>query len=195
MQPTAAEELALDPRLREQVDELVRRRVDELWQAKLEEEAARPRKIAIIATKGTLDWAYPPLILATTAAALGWEAGIFFTFYGLTVIHKDKHRGLKVAPLGNPAMPMPVPNLIGALPGMTPAATTMMKRMFQQNGVASIDDLLALAVDAGVKLFPCGMTMQVFGFKPEDFIEGSQPVCGAAHFLEYARDAHVSLLI
>ena len=104
--------------------------------------ATKPKKIAIIATKGTLDWAYPPLILATTAATLGWDAGIFFTFYGLKILQKD--RKLEVGTTGNPAMPMPIPmpQLLTALPGMTPMATWMMKRQFKDHGVASIDELL-----------------------------------------------------
>ena len=91
------------------------------------EQAKKPKKLAIIATKGTLDWAYPPLILATTGASLGWETGIFFTFYGLNILRKD--RKLEIGTTGNPAMPMPVPmpQLLTALPGMTPIATAMMK--------------------------------------------------------------------
>ncbi len=87
----------------------------------------KPRRIALVASKGTLDQAYPPLILATTAASMGWEAGIFFTFYGLDVIHEKKHKKLAVPPLANPAMPVSIPNLVGALPGMTAMATSMMK--------------------------------------------------------------------
>lgn len=160
-----------------------------------EREASRTRKMAIIATKGTLDWAYPPLILATAAASLGWEVGIFFTFYGLNIIHKKKGKELAVAPLANPAMPMPVPNLIGALPGMTAMGTTVMKRMFRARNVASIDQLLQAAVEAEVKMWPCAMTVDVFGYRPEDFIDGVQPVCGAAQFIDFAQDADISLFI
>jgi peroxiredoxin family protein len=175
-----------------QLEDIVSRMVS----AALEKErASKTKKIALIATNGTLDWAYPPLILAGTAASLGWEAGIFFTFYGLNIIHKDKHSSLQVAPIANPAMPMPmpVPNLLGSLPGMTPFASFMMKRKFAGAGVASIDDLLDIAIESGVKLFPCAMTMKVFGYKAEDFIEGSQEICGAAAFLSYASDADVTL--
>ena len=180
---------------RVEIEELVQNAVGEALARRDAEEAARPRKMAIIATKGTLDWAYPPLILATTTAALGWEVGIFFTFYGLNIIHEKKNKSLSVAPLGNPAMPMPVPNIVGAIPGMTKVGTTMMKSMFKSHGVASIEDLLELAVDAEVKMFPCGMTIEVFGYSPDDFIDGLEPVCGAAAFAEYASDADVSLFI
>ena len=179
----------------EELERVVRERVDAYLKVKEAEKEQKIPKLAIIATKGTLDWAYPPLILATTAAALGWDVGIFFTFYGLNIIHKKKSKRLKVAPLGNPAMPMPVPNIVGAIPGMTAMGTTVMKRMFNSRHVASIDELLEMAVDSGVKMWPCGMTLEVFGYKQEDFIDGAQQVCGAAHFIGYAQDADVSLFI
>jgi peroxiredoxin family protein len=186
------------------LDELIRERVDAAVAARLDEIAAaqadvgkttRQKKLAIIATKGTLDWAYPPLILATSAATLGWTAGVFFTFYGLNIIRKGAK--LEVGTTGNPAMPMPVPmpQLVTALPGMTPMATTMMKRQFSQHGVASIQDLLDLAVELGVKLQPCGMTMDVFGYKESEFIEGVDPICGATHFLDWASDADICLFV
>lgn len=149
--------------------------------------------MAIIATKGTLDWAYPPLILATTGASLGWDVGIFYTFYGLKILQKN--RKLEIGTTGNPAMPMPIPmpQLLTALPGMTPMATWMMKNQFKDHGVASIDELIDLAVELGVKLQPCGMTMDVFGFKEDSFIDGIEPVCGATHFLTWAADADICL--
>lgn len=185
----------LDALIRDRVDSMVTARVEELLAIKEAERAAKPKKLAIIATKGTLDWAYPPLILATTAATLGWEAGIFFTFYGLNIVRKD--RKLEVGTTGNPALPMPIPmpQLLTALPGMTPVATAMMKRQFKDHGVASINELLELAIELGVKLQPCGMTMDVFGFSEGEFVEGIEPVCGATHFLSWAADADVSLFI
>jgi peroxiredoxin family protein len=185
----------LDALIRDRVDAMVAARVDELFAVKEAERAAKPKKLAIIATKGTLDWAYPPLILATTAKTLGWDAGIFFTFYGLAILKKD--RKLEVGTTGNPAMPMPIPmpQLLTALPGMTPMASWMMKRQFKDHGVASIDELIELAIEMGVKMQPCGMTMDVFGFSESEFIDGIEPVCGATSFLAWAADADVSLLV
>ncbi len=185
----------LDALIRDRVDAMVAARVDEVLAIKEAERAAKPKKLAIIATKGTLDWAYPPLILATTAASLGWEAGIFFTFYGLNILKKD--RKLQVGTTGNPAMPMPVtmPQIVTALPGMTPMATSMMRKQFKDHGVASIDELIEVALEMGVKLIPCGMTMDVFGFAEGGFIDGIEPVCGATHFLSWAADADVSLFV
>jgi peroxiredoxin family protein len=177
------------------MQELVRQAVDEYLAERAQKEAERVKKIALISTKGTLDMAYPPLILATTAAALGWDAAIFFTFYGLNIIHRQKQAKLQVAPLGNPALPMPVPNLLGAIPGMTSLGTSIMKSMFKSHGVASIDDLLEAAVASGVRLIPCAMTMEVFGYKTADFMDGAEAPCGAATFLDWASDADVSLLI
>jgi peroxiredoxin family protein len=185
----------LDALIRERVDAMVAERVEQILARREAERQARPRKLAIIATKGTLDWAYPPLILATTAASLGWEAGIFFTFYGLGILNKD--RKLEVGTTGNPAMPMPIPmpQLLAALPGMTPMATRLMKRKFRQSGVASIDELVDVALEMGVKLIPCGMTMDVFGYSEKEFIDGVEPVCGATHFLDWAADADISLFV
>jgi len=179
----------------EELERIVRERVDAYLKEKEAEKEQKIPRLAIIATKGTLDMAYPPLILATTAAALGWDVGIFFTFYGLNIIHKEKSKHLQVAPVGNPAMPIPVPNIVGMLPGMTAMGTTVMKRMFDSHHVATIDELLEMTVDSGVKMWPCGMTLEVFGYKQDDFIDGVQEVCGAAYFIGYAQDADVSLFI
>jgi peroxiredoxin family protein len=153
------------------------------------------KKLALIASKGTLDWAYPPFILASTAAALDYEVQIFFTFYGLTLLKKDLG-DLKVSPLGNPAMPMPVPmpNLVQMLPGMESMATMMMKQKIKDKGVASIGELRDLCLEAEVKLVACQMTVDLFDFKKEDFIDGIE-FGGAATFFEFAGEADVSLFI
>ncbi|NOZ06658.1 MAG: peroxiredoxin family protein [Chloroflexi bacterium] len=154
----------------------------------------RKKRVALIASKGTLDMAYPPLILATTAIAMDMEAAIFFTFYGLNIIRKGRNERLQVAPLANPAMPMPVPNLVGAIPGMTAMATTMMKGMMKKAHVATLGDLLEVAVEGGVRLIGCQMTLDVFGIAAGDLIDGVE-VGGAATFLSYAADADVTLFV
>lgn len=154
------------------------------------------RKACLIASKGTLDWAYPPLILATAAAAAGINATIFFTFYGLNIIRKDFETRLRVSPVANPAMPMPVPmpDIVSALPGMTSMATGMMKSMFHKKGVASIRELLDVARESDVRLIACQMTMDVFGYRQDEFLEGVE-FGGAAAFLSEARKAHITLFI
>lgn len=155
---------------------------------------ANQKKLAIIATKGTLDFAYPPLILATTAAALDYDVTIFWTFYGLQVLKKE--RKLKISPLGNPAMPMPVPMpvLVQVLPGMEDMATVMMEQKLKAKGVASIDDLMQMAIESDVKMIACQMTVDLFDFKHSELMDGVE-YAGAARFFEVAQDANIVLFI
>ena len=156
------------------------------------------KKMAIIATKGTLDWAYPPFILGSTAAALGMEVEIFFTFYGLQLLRKNMN--LKVSPLGNPGMPMPMamdkwfPVLGTAIPGMEGIMTMMMKSKMKSKGVASVEELRDLCVEAGVKMIGCQMTVDLFDFKPEEFIDGVE-FGGASTFLAFAGDTDINLFM
>jgi peroxiredoxin family protein len=149
-------------------------------------------RLAIIAGHGSLDAAYPPLILATAAVAMDMETAIFFTFYGLEILKKDKADKLQVAPIANPAMPMPVPNIVGMLPGMTAMATSMMNGWMQKANVAKLSELLDIAIESGVKLIACQMTMDVMGIKKEDLIDGVE-IGGAATFLEFASQNAISL--
>ncbi|WP_455374660.1 sulfur carrier protein DsrE2 [Kaarinaea lacus] len=152
------------------------------------------KKMAIIATKGSLDWAYPPFILASTAAALGYEVQIFFTFYGLQLLRKKLD--LKVTSLGNPGMPMPMPMpvLVQALPGMQSMMSFMMKNKMKAKGVASVEELRALSQEADVKLIACQMTVDLFDFKNSEFIDGIE-FGGAATFLGFAGDSDICLFV
>jgi len=154
------------------------------------------KKMTIIASKGTMDMAYPPLILATTAAAMGLDVTIFFTFYGLEIIKKDNAERLRVSPLGNPAMPMPVPipTLVSSLPGMEAIATAMMRSMCKKQGVATIGQLLDMSRESGVRLIGCQMTMSLFGYKKEDLVSGVE-IGGAATWVDAASDAQINLFI
>ena len=152
------------------------------------------KKLAIIATKGTLDWAYPPFILASTAAALGYEVEIFFTFYGLKLL--EKKMNLQVTSVGNPGMPMPMPMpvLLQALPGMQGMMTAMMKAKMKKKGVASLEELRSLCVEAEVKMIACQMTVDLFDMDSSNFIDGVE-LGGAATLFEFAGDADVTLFI
>jgi peroxiredoxin family protein len=156
------------------------------------------KKLAIIATKGSLDWAYPPFILASTAAALGYETQIFFTFYGLQLLKKKL--SLEVTPLGNPGMPMPMgmdkwfPVLGLALPGMQGMMTSMMKKKMRDKGVASLEELRELCQEAEVKLIACQMTVDLFDMNQADFIDGVE-YAGAAAFFEFAGESDICLYI
>ena len=153
------------------------------------------KKMAIIATKGTLDMAYPPLILASTAAALDWEVQVFFAFYGLQLLRKNL-AGIKISPLANPAMPMPVPMpvVVQMLPGMESMATMMMKGKMKKKGVASLEELRTLCLEAGVKFIACQMTVDLFDFQTSEFIDGID-YGGAATFLKFAGETDVCLFI
>ena len=165
--------------------------------------------MCIIAIKGTMDWAYPPLIFSSTAAALGWDVSIFFTFYGLELLKKDIS-GLHVSPLGNPAMPMKmpfgpgwfqgikwnIPNAVQSIiPGFEAFATSMMKMTVKNKGVASIPELRAACIEADVKLIACQMTVDLFGYDKSDFIPEVKEWVGAATFLPMAQKADVGLFI
>jgi len=153
------------------------------------------KKMAIIATKGALDMAYPPLILASTAAALGWEVQVFCTFYGLQLLRKDLS-GIKISPLANPAMPMPVPMpvVVKMLPGMESMASMMMKAKMKKKGVASLEELRSICLESDVKFIACQMTVDLFDFKKSDFIDGIE-YGGAAMFLKFAGETDVCLFI
>jgi len=182
---------------------------DEQFEKKMaERDAAHIPSLSIIATKGTLDMAYPPFILASTAAALGWNVNIFFTFYGLELLKKDLTLG--VSPLGNPAMPMKmpfgpewfkgiewnIPNAVSSnIPGFENFATSMMKQTVEGKGVASIEELRELSIEAGVTLSACQMTVDLFGHDPDDFIPDVAEWVGAASFLPVAQKSDVTLFI
>jgi peroxiredoxin family protein len=161
--------------------------------------SANAKTMTIIVTKGSLDWAYPPFILATTAAAMGVDVTMFFTFYGLSLLLKKLN--LQVSPLGNPAMKMPMmgmhiglPNFVGAIPGVDAAASVMMKNLIKRKGVASIEELRDAALEADVKMIACQMTMDLFEYKMEDMIEGPT-LGGAATYMEKALKSDVNLFI
>ncbi len=157
------------------------------------------KSMSIIVTKGSLDWAYPPFILATTAAAMDIKTTMFFTFYGLPLLNKKLN--LKVTPLGNPAMEMPMmgmhmpmPNIVGMIPGVTAGATTMMKNLIKKKGVASIDELREASVDLEVRMIGCQMTMDLFEYDKKDMIDGIE-IGGAATYMEVATKSDINLFI
>ena len=164
-----------------------------------ESNEAGTKSMSLIVTKGTLDWAYPPFILSTTAAAMGLDVTMFFTFYGLPLLLKKLD--LQMTSLGNPAMKMPMmgthmgmPNLVSAIPGVDAAATKMMKNLMKKKGVAPIEELRELALEADVRMIACQMTMDLFEYSLEDMIEGPE-LGGAATYTEVAVKSHINLFI
>jgi len=164
-----------------------------------EDSTDNAKSMSIIVTKGTLDWAYPPFILGTTAAAMDMKVTMFFTFYGLTLLKKKLN--LKFTPLGNPAMEMPMmgghmsmPNLLSVMPGVGGAAGKMMKNLMKQKGVASIEDLREASVDLEIRMIACQMTLDLFEYTPDDMIDGIE-LGGAATYMEVASRSDINLFI
>lgn len=173
-----------------------------------EHQASKRPRLSMLVSKGTLDWAYVTFIISSTAAAMDWDVSVFFTFYGLGLLKKELDPD--ISPLGNPAMPMKmpfgpnwfrdvewnIPNLVMAgIPGFEKAATGLMKRTLEQKGVAPIQALRELSIEAGVELIACQMTVDLFSWKKEDFIPGISDWAGAATYLTKAQGADVSLFI
>lgn len=206
-------DISADSELTKHVNALIDQRFNEKLKDevsnKLEEiDAERVPSMGIIATKGTMDMGYPPYILASTAAALGWETSIFFTFYGLELIRKDLD--LKISPLGNPAMPMKMPfgpkwfkdiswnipnTVMSNVPGFDGLATSLMKKTIKNNGTATIKELRELTLEAGAKLYACQMTVDLFGMEHDDFIPEVEDWIGATSYLNMSQKNDICLFV
>lgn len=171
-----------------------------------EQQQSKTTSLSLLVTKGTLDWAYTTFILASTAAALGWNVSVFFTFYGLGLLKKELNPD--ISGLGNPAMPMKmpfgpawfrdvswnIPNLVQAnVPGFEKLATNLMKMTLKQKGVAPVADLREICVESDVELLACQMTVDLFGWEKADFFDGVSDWAGAATYLTRAAEADVTL--
>jgi peroxiredoxin family protein len=169
-------------------------------------EAERPASLTLMVTKGSLDWAYPPFIIAATAAAMGWPVAMFFTFCGLTLL--KKRLDLKLSGLGNPAMPMkvpygpawlrtvewPIPNVVMAgMPGFERLATAMMKKTLKDKGVVPLEELRDLCLENDVRMIGCQMTRDLFGWDTNEFIPELAEWAGAASYLDLMRKSQINL--
>ena len=169
-------------------------RVDELEDALSEATSEDDtKKMSIIATKGTLDMAYPPLILASTAAAFGYEVTVFHTFWGLDILHEERSKNLKLSSVGNPNMPMP--NAVAAIPGMDRVTTKMMEKKIADNDTATIEELIRTSLDMGVEFQACQMTIDLMGYDEDDFYDDVTTGVGAATALQDMADADIQLLV
>ena len=156
-------------------------------------EQQKRNRLVIVCSKGSLDMAYPPLMLATTAAAMGMEVDLYFTFWGMSMINKKTIDSLKISPVGNPALPMP--NILGMIPGMSNMMTSMMKKNMQKIKMPSIREMIATAKESGVKFHACSNTMEMMGVKKEDLIPEVDDIIGAATYLELASEDAITLFI
>ncbi|WIV66027.1 DsrE/DsrF/DrsH-like family protein [Natrialbaceae archaeon AArc-T1-2] len=172
----------------------LRERVDELESSLADADSDDDgKKMSIVATKGTLDMAYPPLILGSTAAAFGWDVVVFHTFWGLDILHEEKAKDLKLSAVGNPNMP--VPNAVAALPGMDAMATKMMRKKIADNETATIEELIELSLDQGVDLQACQMTIELMDYDEDDFYDGVTTDVGAATALQHMAESDIQLLV
>ena len=172
----------------------LRERVDELEASVADSDTGDDqKKMTIVATQGSFDMAYPPLILGSTAAAFGWDVVVFHTFWGLDILHEEKSKNLKLSAVGNPNMP--VPNAVAAIPGMDRMATRMMEKKIDENGTATIEELIDLSLDQGVDLQACQMTIELMDYDEDDFYDGVTTGVGAATALQHMAESDIQLLV
>lgn len=150
------------------------------------------RKLCLIASKGSLDMAYPPLILGNAARMMGIETHMFFTFWGLDLVTKSKLKNLKVATIGNPSMHpwFHIPTIIGAIPGMSALASWMMRREIDKLDFPPVDEFVQIVVDAGAHVYGCKMSMDMMKLTVDDLVDGAE-VLGAMEFMEISRDSQI----
>jgi peroxiredoxin family protein len=155
------------------------------------------RKLCLVASKGSLDMAYPPLILANAARMSGIDVDLFFTFWGLDIITKSKMKKINIATVGNPSFSMApyapwfkIPTWMGLLPGMSKVATWMMNREIKKLDFPPVDEFVEMIIDTGARVFGCQMSMDMMGLTEEDLVEGAE-VLGAMEFMEMSADAQV----
>lgn len=161
--------------------------------ATLQDEPSVAQKMTIVASKGTLDMAFPPLNLASTAAAFGWDVSVFHTFWGLDILHVEHSKHLPMSAVGNPHMPMP--NIVGVLPGMDAMTSRLMKRRMRHNGNAMIEELIELCLETGVDLLACGTTIDLMGYDEDDFYDGVTVGVGAPTAFHEMATSDIQLFI
>lgn len=159
------------------------------------------RHIAFICSKGTLDMAYPALIMGWAALGNGIDVTIFFTFWGMDLINKERVDHLEIAPVANTSMKMTmmgvktgnlgIPNALGVLPGMTAFATKLMKDKMEQLQVPPVREYLQMLADAGAKLYACKMSVDMMGLSMADFVEGVDSIVTASDFMDMTDGAQI----
>ncbi len=156
---------------------------------KFDDEAGEGRKLAIICSKGSLDMAYPGLILGNAALGEGIEVHLFFTFWGFDIITKGRMENLKFVPVGNPATHMP--QALTPLPGMTAMATSMMKKSMDALDIPAVPEFLDLIVASGAHLWACQLSADMNHLKKEDLYDGVEDIISATNFIELTEGAQL----
>ena len=158
-------------------------------EAQFETKPARLEKVSIVISKGSLEGIYPGLIMANGARMEGIDADLFFTFFGLEAIRKDRYEKIKVATVGNPALH--IPTWIGAVPGMSWVATKMMKRQVEKIDITPIPEFIELVADSGVRLYACRATVDMFGLTMDDFVPQVEDIISVGEFYEKAAGGEI----
>ena len=153
----------------------------------------KKNRLVIICSKGSLDMAYPPLMLATTAAAMVMDVHLYFTFWGMNMITKKTVDSLKVSPVGNPALPMP--NILGMIPGMSSMVTSMMQKKMEKMKMPTIPEMIRTAKESGVKFHACSPSLNMMGLKREDLIPEVDDIIGASTYLDLASEDAITLFV
>jgi peroxiredoxin family protein len=167
--------------------------------------AEQPRKVAFICSKGDLDMAYPALVMGWAALGNGIDVTIFFTFWGIDLIRKSRQDHLQIAPVGNTSMKLSmlglkgvdnagIPNVLGALPGMTAFATKLMKDKMRSLGVPPVGEYLQMLVDGGAKLYACRMSVDMMALSKADFVDGVIDIVSASDFMDMTQGAQVMFI-
>lgn len=154
--------------------------------------ATPSRKLAIICSKGSLDMAYPGLILANAARMAGAEAMVFFTFWGLDIVNKDKVDKLHVSTVGNPSMP--IPTMLGGLPGMEAFASSRMKKEMADLDIPPVREMIEMLDDAGTELYACELAMDMFKLEKDDLLPQVKEVISAMDFIDLTEGAQIILV-
>ena len=153
----------------------------------------KKNRLIIICSKGSLDMAYPPLMLATTGAAMGMDVHLYFTFWGMNIITKKTIDSLKISPVGNPALPMP--NILGMIPGMSSMVTSMMQKKMGKMKMPTIREMITTAKESGVKFHACSPSLNMMGLKREDLIPEVDDIIGATTYLDLASEDAITLFV
>ena len=146
-------------------------------------------KVSIVVSKGSLEGIYPALIMANGARMEGIDADLFFTFFGLDVIRKDRHAKIKVATVGNPGMHMPT--LLGALPGFSALATKLMQRQIEKLDIPPIPEFVELIADSGAGLYACRASVEMFGLTLDDFVPQVRDIISVGEFFNLAAGGQI----
>ena len=146
-------------------------------------------KVAIVISKGSLEGVYPGLIMANGARMEGIEADLFFTFFGLDAIRRDRYAKIKVATVGNPGMHLPT--WIGAIPGFSALATSLMKRQMERIDIPPIPEFIELVHDSGARLYACKATVDMFGLTMDDFVPQVDEIISVGEFYEKAAGGQI----